>query len=114
MTKYLIACALASALISTSANAAIIWTTGERRIDNVYAQDDRFTIFVDGNVIGGTCSSATATRMHVLATDPNYEAKVSALLLAFSGQLTVRIAYDDTTLSDCSVVINRFQVYRSS
>lgn len=98
-------------LLSVPAEGAFVWSTS-RTVINLYPEDQGLTFFVDGPTIGGSCSGTTNTRMQILTSDPNYNAKVSAVMLAFSGQFRIQVAYDDTTLGDCAVRVNRVQVIR--
>lgn len=108
----LVAClCLSLVLFSIPAEAAIVWST-PRNVINIYPENTGLTFFVDGETIGGTCSGTTNTRMQILTSDSNYDAKVSAVMLAFSGQYRIYVAYDDTTLGSCSVRVNRVQVIR--
>jgi len=91
-----------------AANSADQWS-GFRKITNIYPHADGLNFFLDGQPIGSGCEGL---RFNIPLSASNYEVIASSLMTAFAGDMQVNVNYDDTTLSECAILINRVQVVR--
>jgi len=83
--------------------AAQQWS-GFRTITSLYPNAGGFSFNLDGTPPGTVCGG---NRFFIVTSAPNYAVIVSSLVTAFAGQMKVTVNYDDTTLANCDIVINR-------
>ena len=90
------------------AHAVPTWDNVWRKITMLYPEDGGVTFYVDGTPEPNPSGTCEKNRLIVKATDANYDAKVSAILTAYSLGHRVRINYLSETLGQCVLEVNRF------
>ncbi|MDP5278216.1 hypothetical protein Q9Q95_04710 [Sphingomonas sp. DG1-23] len=111
MKRVLIGVAFALlAAMPGAANAQDAWAM-QRKILYLYPTAGGFSFKLDGAQVnpGSPCD---ANRMILPLGAPNYDAIIGSIMLAFSSNYVVDVAYDSSTVSSCDTVVNRVVVYR--
>lgn len=90
------------------AYAVPTWDNVWRKITMLYPEDGGVTFYVDGAPEPNPSGTCEKNRLIVKTTDANYDAKVSAILTAYSLGHRVRINYLSETLGQCVLEVNRF------
>jgi hypothetical protein len=114
--KKLAVCAFAigvsGGIATYPARAADAWAS-PRKVTTIYPRGDGFTFTLDGPAIGGSPSPCGNRMFLPLAQAGNaYGAITAAIITAFSMNLNIAVAYDNATLNQCDIIINRVEVYR--
>lgn len=97
-------------LAGSSASAAVGWDVQWRKISMLYPVTWGFVMFTTGTPEINPTGVCEKNRVGVRTDHPNYEVLVASLLTAYTAGHEVMIAFDDTTLGSCDLIIDRVKI----